>query len=129
MVIPTKDLVQVIAEEVSLKEDQRMKDQSLEFDTDSNLARDKSAGLVGRTLVAWSPEEGSNGVTGAPSDISMDLGDHRGRGGRGGAKTSSQPWDQFATNATMFGVLSTFDENIYTTALPQSAGGISELEV
>eukprot|EP00959_Pyramimonas_sp_CCMP1952_P230452 4817611-Pyramimonas_sp.AAC.1 len=129
IVIPAKDLVQVIAEEATLREDQRVKTGDVEFDTDSNLSRDKTAGLVGRTLVAWCPEEGVTGVPGAPSDISMQLDDHRGRGGRGGNKSSGGHWDQFAVNSQMFGVHSSFDENIYTTSLDVGGGGISEAEV
>lgn len=31
--------------------------------------------------------------------------------------TSCRGWDQFETNATLFGVTSTFDEELYTTKL------------
>ncbi|KAH9898712.1 hypothetical protein F4778DRAFT_771743 [Xylariomycetidae sp. FL2044] len=56
-----------------------------------------------RPLQPWVPPSNSDGV-----DMSLEK-----ASGAGG-------WDQFAANANLFGVKSTYDENIYTTPLDRS---------
>ena len=51
---------------------------------------------------------------------------HPGRGGRGrsGAGVGLGPdgkWDQFAANEKLFGVRTSFDENLYTTRLDKAS--------
>ena len=52
-----------------------------------------------------------------------------GKGGWGGSgQSGAAGWDQFAANKSKFNVDTTFDENIYTTAIDKNAVGISEAE-
>mmetsp|Transcript_17488 Transcript_17488/g.33789 ORF Transcript_17488/g.33789 Transcript_17488/m.33789 type:complete len:666 (-) Transcript_17488:670-2667(-) len=141
VVIPAKEFVQVIAKEAGLVEEAAAagaKGQGGELETDAGIGRTKMAGLVGRELVAWAPEAGETGETAngaaAPAGVSLNLeevgGGHAGRGSRGKGGGGAGGWDQFGANREMFGVQSSFDENLYTTALKKGpdAPGISELE-
>jgi len=76
----------------------------------------KKVGRPGRQLEAWVPEAGDEPP--APLQSGLDPGH---RGGAGG-------WDQFAANNAAFGVVSSFDENLYTTKLERGSAGISEAE-
>jgi len=96
-----------------------------EFATDAAIGA-KRTGRAGRALVAWQPEEGD-----APAPhLSLSSDAAPARGGGGGRSGGAQPaWDQFAANNAAFGVVSTFDENLYTTVLDKSKlSGISDAE-
>lgn len=73
---------------------------SSSFQTDADISGNQARGE--RTLQKWVPEGPDN------TDLSLDS---------GGAGT----WDQFATNSQLFGAQSTYDENLYTTAIDRSA--------
>ena len=85
-----------------------------------------------RELVAWAPAAGEEALGGIEDggglleDPAMKA-KGGGWGGRGAAVAAAQ-WDQFAANKSMFGVDTSFDETMYTTAIDKSAGGISEAE-
>jgi len=94
-----------------------------------------------RTLVAWTPGAGEEGMGGSDAggpangglleDPAMKSGK-----GKGGWASSAQnatgaggAWDQFAANKEMFGVDTSFDESVYTTAVQRGgSGGITERE-
>lgn len=101
------------------------------FATDAAIGARK-AGRAGRELVAWQPDEGDTGpvlgglMEGGPARGGGGAGRGGGGGGRGGGSNGAG-WDQFAANSA-FGVVSTFDENMYTTRLDMSKIGITEAE-
>ena len=70
------------------------------FKTDQDIS--KRSKLQKRDLQQWDGEDASS--------LSFDIKDYK-------------SWDQFETNAQKFGVISTYDENLYTTPVPH----ISEL--
>ncbi|KAL8466283.1 hypothetical protein ACS0TY_035412 [Phlomoides rotata] len=107
LVIPAKNLVQVIAKGVPVtrngltNEFQHEKQQELM--TDSCISR---SGHVdgGRELERWVPDENDLGCRCPELENIFDVPWNRG-------------WDQFEVNETLFGVKSTFDEDLYTTKL------------
>jgi hypothetical protein len=46
----------------------------------------------------------------------------------GSGASATQPWDQFQANETMFGVVTSFNEETYTTALDRNAPDFKEKE-
>lgn len=46
----------------------------------------------------------------------------------GPGAVASAPWDQFSANEKMFGVVTTFDEGAYTTAIDRNAPDFKEKE-
>lgn len=72
------------------------------FRTDTEISSRGPAMLRERELQRWDAGEGES-----LEDMALDS------GGAG-------HWDQFATNERMYGVQSTYDENIYTTAIDRS---------
>jgi len=82
--------------------------------TDSDISR--GAGGAGRDLERWVPDADG------PEMVDLSLGGRPGHGGRGGA------WDQFEANKRLYGVQSTFKEEMYTTALDKSNSRISVAE-
>ena len=98
---------------------------SAALETDAAIGS-KRVGRAGRSLVAWQPDESD-----APLAGGGDLGGlgGGGRGSGGGGTTKGGKWDQFSANQAHFGVISTFDEDLYTTKLDKSRiSGISEEE-
>ena len=71
------------------------------FRTDTEISSREIATPRERELQRWEP--------GADSSIDMALED-----------SGDTSWDQFATNERMYGVQSSYDENIYTTAIDRS---------
>ncbi|KAI3463238.1 hypothetical protein Pfo_019901 [Paulownia fortunei] len=104
-IIPAKDLVQVIAKGVPVTKDgltnelQPEKQQELMTDSCISLSRHVE---VGRELERWVPDE--NDPDCPELENIFDGPWNRG-------------WDQFEANATLFGVKSTFNEELYTTKL------------
>ncbi|KAL3840789.1 hypothetical protein ACJIZ3_025380 [Penstemon smallii] len=105
LIIPDKDLVQVIAKGASLIRDELANElqngRQQELMTDSCISQSWHV-EVGRELERWVPDENDPGCP--ELDNIFDGSWNRG-------------WDQFEVNETLFGVKSTFDEDLYTTKL------------
>ncbi|XP_042022604.1 polyadenylate-binding protein-interacting protein 4-like isoform X3 [Salvia splendens] len=105
LIIPATDLVQIMAKDVPvirdgfLNELQRGKQQELMTDSCISQSRNVEAG---RELERWVPDEDDPGCPELENIFD-------GAWNRG--------WDQFEVNKTLFGVKSTFDEELYTTKL------------
>lgn len=91
------------------------------FRTDTDISQKKVGGAE-RELQAWhAPSDAPNSTT-------------QGLGGRGDEVTFGQgsnangSWDQFAVNEEMFGVKTSFDEDLYTTRLDRNAADYKERE-
>ncbi|KAF8689593.1 hypothetical protein HU200_041770 [Digitaria exilis] len=103
MIIPARELVQVFAKDVALGGDELPKgpghDKRKDLLIDSAISRTHY--LEERELERWAPDEGDSEC------IELEKYDRKG----------NRSWDQFETNAALFGVKSTFNEEIYTTKL------------
>ncbi|XP_041994997.1 polyadenylate-binding protein-interacting protein 4-like isoform X1 [Salvia splendens] len=105
LIIPANDLIQVIAKGVSVMRDglsdEQQYERQQELLTDSCISQSQHVDL-GRELERWIPDE--NNPSYPELENIFDSPWKRG-------------WDQFEANATLFGVKSTFDEELYTTKL------------
>ncbi|KAK7261657.1 hypothetical protein RIF29_27973 [Crotalaria pallida] len=105
LIIPANELVQVIAKGVAVTRDDRPSeshhDMHQEIMVDSLISQSRHVDL-GRELKPWVPDEDD------PQCPELDN-IFDGPWNRG--------WDQFETNETLFGVKSTFNEELYTTKL------------
>ncbi|KAI3766413.1 hypothetical protein L2E82_16470 [Cichorium intybus] len=105
LIIPAKDLVQIVAKDVPVTRDGLTNDVQAEKQqdimTDSFISRSKHVDLE-RELEPWVPDD--DNIECPELDNTFDR--HWNRG-----------WDQFETNAALFGVKSTFNEELYTTKL------------
>ncbi|CAN6278568.1 unnamed protein product [Urochloa humidicola] len=103
MIIPARELVQVFAKDVVLGGDELPKgpgqDKRKDLLIDSAISRTHY--LEERELERWAPDEGDSEC------LELEKYDRKG----------NRSWDQFETNAALFGVKSTFNEEIYTTKL------------
>ncbi|KAJ1279183.1 hypothetical protein BS78_04G135700 [Paspalum vaginatum] len=103
MIIPARELVQVVAKDVALGGDELQKgpghDKRKDLLIDSAISRTHYP--EERELERWAPDEGDSEC------IELEKYDRKG----------NRSWDQFETNAALFGVKSTFNEEIYTTKL------------
>nr|CAB3446594.1 unnamed protein product [Digitaria exilis] len=103
MILPARELVQVFAKDVALGGDELPKgpghDKRKDLLIDSAISRPHY--LEERELERWAPDEGDSEC------IELEKYDRKG----------NRSWDQFETNAALFGVKSTFNEEIYTTKL------------
>ncbi|KAF2323606.1 hypothetical protein GH714_036294 [Hevea brasiliensis] len=105
LIIPGKEVVQVIAKDVSITMDrmnhelQCEKQQELMIDSFISQSRHTE---VERELERWVPDEDDPQCP----ELENIFNGSRNRG-----------WDQFETNEMLFGVKSTFDEELYTTKL------------
>ncbi|XP_039070369.1 polyadenylate-binding protein-interacting protein 3-like isoform X1 [Hibiscus syriacus] len=105
LIIPAKELVQVIAKDVAVTSDgfaselQHEKHQELLID--SVISQSRHVGME-RELEPWVPEED---VPQCPELENIFAG------------SWNRNWDQFETNQKLFGVQSTFKEELYTTKL------------
>lgn len=103
MIIPARELVQVFAKDVTLGGDELPKgtvhDKRKDLMIDSAISR--SHYPEERELERWAPDEGDSDC------IELEKFDRKGH----------RSWDQFETNAALFGVKSTFNEDLYTTKL------------
>ncbi|MCD7449228.1 Polyadenylate-binding protein-interacting protein 3 [Datura stramonium] len=115
LIIPGKEFVQVTAKGVATTLDgfrtEFMLEQQQELLTDSCISQSRHI-EVERQLERWVPDDD------APECPELDniFDGHWNRG-----------WDQFEANETLFGVKSTFDEDLYTTKLERGPQ-MSELE-
>lgn len=73
---------------------------SSSFQTDSDISGNQTRGA--RELQRWVPEGPDT------TDFSLET-------------NNTGTWDQFATNSQLFGAKSTYDENLYTTAIDRTA--------
>ncbi|XP_019436516.1 PREDICTED: polyadenylate-binding protein-interacting protein 3-like isoform X1 [Lupinus angustifolius] len=105
LIIPAKELVQVIAKGVAVTRDdlpsESHHDMHQEIMVDSLISQSRHVDL-GRELKPWVPDEDDPQCP----ELENTFDGHWNRG-----------WDQFETNETLFGVKSTFNEEIYTTKL------------
>ncbi|XP_023760185.1 polyadenylate-binding protein-interacting protein 4 isoform X2 [Lactuca sativa] len=105
LIIPAKDFVQVVAKGVTVTSDGLTNEVHLEKQqdimTDSLISRSRHVDLE-RELEPWVPDD--DNIELPELDNTFDR--HWNRG-----------WDQFETNAALFGVKSTFNEELYTTKL------------
>ncbi|XP_020550751.1 polyadenylate-binding protein-interacting protein 4-like [Sesamum indicum] len=105
LIIPAKDLVQVIAKGLPVTKDgltnELQHEKQQELLTDSCISQSRHV-EVGRELERWVPDENDP----ACPELENIFDGPWNRG-----------WDQFEANATLFGVKSTFNEELYTTKL------------
>ncbi|KAM2993709.1 hypothetical protein FF2_045774 [Malus domestica] len=105
LIIPAKELVQVIAKDVSITRDgllnevQHEKHQELMIDSFISQSR---RGELERELEPWVPDEDDPQCPELENIFDGQW---------------NRKWDQFETNETLFGVKSTFDADLYTTKL------------
>ncbi|XP_072970705.1 polyadenylate-binding protein-interacting protein 3-like [Typha angustifolia] len=104
VIIPARELVQVLAKEINLSSDESVnghaRDKRKDFMIDSAISH--SHHVEERELERWTPDEDD------PECPELeDIFDG----------TRNRNWDQFETNKTLFGVKSTFSEELYTTKL------------
>ncbi|OAY76550.1 Polyadenylate-binding protein-interacting protein 4 [Ananas comosus] len=104
LIIPAREFVQVVAKDVVFSTDeftnQHGRDKRKDFMIDSVISH--SHHMQERELERWTPDED------APERPELEnIFDG----------TWNRNWDQFETNAALFGVKSTFDEELYTTKL------------
>ncbi|AEE33057.1 Polyadenylate-binding protein-interacting protein 3 [Arabidopsis thaliana] len=108
--IPADELVQVIAKDLPLSSDSVSDsvqcEKPLELLTDSLISQFYNVDLE-RELKPWVPDEDVPDC----SDLENVFDDPWKRG-----------WNQFEVNKTLFGVTSTFDEELYTTKLERGPG-------
>ncbi|KAE9600414.1 hypothetical protein Lal_00045506 [Lupinus albus] len=105
LIIPAVELVQVIAKGVAVTRDdlasESHHDMHEEIMVDSFISQSRHVDL-GRELKPWVPDEDDPQFP----ELENIFDGHWNRG-----------WDQFETNETLFGVKSTFNEDLYTTKL------------
>ncbi|KAL1559158.1 Polyadenylate-binding protein-interacting protein 3, variant 2 [Salvia divinorum] len=105
LIIPANDLIQVIAKGVPVMRDglsnELQYERQQELLTDSCISQSRHVDL-GRELERWIPDENNPSCP----DLENIFDSPWKRG-----------WDQFEANATLFGVKSTFNEELYTTKL------------
>ncbi|KAL2493297.1 Polyadenylate-binding protein-interacting protein 4 [Abeliophyllum distichum] len=105
LIISAKELVQVIAKGVPVTRDglttELQHDEQQELMTDSCISQSRHVEL-GRELEPWVPDSDDPGCP----DLENTFNGPWNRG-----------WDQFEANETLFGVTSTFNEELYTTKL------------
>ena len=92
--------------------------------TDAGISRGER---FERELVAWAPTEG-DGLADAGGLLEDPAMRSKNAKGWAAVQSGAAGWDQFAANKSKFNVDTTFDENIYTTAIDKNAVGISEAE-
>lgn len=105
LIIPAKELLQVIAKDVSLFGDGlingHVREKRQDIMIDSHISQSRHV-EVERELERWTPDKDDPQC---PDLENIFDG------------TWNRNWDQFETNETLFGVKSTFDEELYTTKL------------
>ncbi|KAM6585350.1 hypothetical protein CsatB_012352 [Cannabis sativa] len=105
LIIPSKELVQVIAKDVSVTSDgfldEAQCEKQQELMIDSVISQSRQVELE-RELEPWIPDEDDPQCP----ELENIFDGHWNRG-----------WDQFTANEALFGVKSTFDEELYTTKL------------
>jgi len=132
-ILPTEDLLVgateftgLVAVDVRCSHDHASAREQRGFMTDGAISGQTR--VQGRDLVAWAPPVGDDGeALEAPTFGGLeDSG--RGGGGRGGGGRGrgGGAWNQFAANKELFGVETSFDEEVYTTKLDRSSQAYQE---
>eukprot|EP00268_Persea_americana_P028659 TRINITY_DN277_c0_g1_i2.p1 TRINITY_DN277_c0_g1~~TRINITY_DN277_c0_g1_i2.p1 ORF type:complete len:636 (-),score=152.69 TRINITY_DN277_c0_g1_i2:323-2230(-) len=107
-IIPAKDLVQVIAKDVSLTADGlsngHLRERQQDIMIDSYISQSRHAD-VERELERWTPDKDDPQCPELENIFD------------GPWNRTNRKWDQFETNEALFGVKSTFNEELYTTKL------------
>ncbi|KAF9052401.1 hypothetical protein BDZ89DRAFT_1088489 [Hymenopellis radicata] len=87
------------------------------FRTDADISQKKGAGRE-RELQAWQPDAPvpANAQLGTGDDLTF------------GPGSNNHSWDQFVVNESLFGVKTSFDEELYTTKLDRSGADFKERE-
>ncbi|KAH7656547.1 Protein interacting with poly(A)-binding protein [Dioscorea alata] len=105
MIIPARELVQVLAKDVPLNNDEltngHARDRRQDLLIDSSISQSQHVELE-RELKPWTPDKD---VPECPELENIFDG------------AWNRNWDQFQTNEALFGVKSTFNEELYTTKL------------
>ncbi|KAM0953070.1 putative LsmAD domain, ataxin-2, ataxin 2, SM domain-containing protein [Dioscorea sansibarensis] len=105
MIIPARELVQVLAKDVPLNNDEltngHARDRRQDLLIDSSISQSQHVELE-RELKPWTPDKD---VPECPELENIFDG------------AWNRNWDQFETNEALFGVKSTFNEELYTTKL------------
>ncbi|KAI4381840.1 hypothetical protein MLD38_007874 [Melastoma candidum] len=105
LIVPAKDLVQIVAKDVSVTRDEisneYQSERQRELLIDSYISRARPDDME-RELKPWVPEDNDPHC----AELENLFDDHWKRG-----------WDQFEVNEALFGVKSTFNEELYTTKL------------
>ncbi|XP_008797716.1 polyadenylate-binding protein-interacting protein 4-like [Phoenix dactylifera] len=116
MIIPSRELVQIFAKEASLSSDELMnghpKEKRKDLLIDSVISHSHQV-EVERELERWTPDEDDPACPELENIFD---------------RTWNRNWDQFETNETLFGVKSTFNEELYTTKLERGPQ-MKELEI
>lgn len=92
------------------------------FRTDADISKGKV--MRERELQAWQPADSTTSA--GPPTVH-----HEGAGDEitfGTAAANNSSWDQFAVNEHMFGVTTSYDEEVYTTKLDRNAADFKERE-
>nr|GEW68500.1 polyadenylate-binding protein-interacting protein 3-like isoform X1 [Tanacetum cinerariifolium] len=109
LIIPGKELVQIVAKSVPVTKDGLMNelqhDQLHDIMIDSSISQSRLVDLE-RELEPWVPDDDNPECP----ELDNTFDSHWNRG-----------WDQFKANAELFGVKSTFNEELYTTKLDRGA--------
>lgn len=105
LIIPGKEIVQIVAKSVSVTRDGLMNelqpDRLHDIMIDSSISQSRHVDLE-RELTPWVPDDDNPECP----ELDNTFDRHSNRG-----------WDQFEANAALFGVKSTFNEELYTTKL------------
>nr|XP_029123792.1 polyadenylate-binding protein-interacting protein 4 isoform X2 [Elaeis guineensis] len=116
MIIPSRELVQIFAKEASLNSDELMnghpREKRKDLLIDSVISHSQQV-EVERELGRWTPDEDDPACPELENIFD---------------RTWNRNWDQFETNETLFGVKSTFNEELYTTKLERGPQ-MRELEI
>lgn len=103
LIIPAKELVQIVAKSVSVTREGSMNEaEHHDIMIDSSISQSRHHVDLERELEPWVPDDDDDKCP--ELDNTFDC--HWNRG-----------WDQFEANANLFGVQSTFNEELYTTKL------------
>ncbi|KAL9232031.1 hypothetical protein vseg_007180 [Gypsophila vaccaria] len=115
LIIPAHELVQVVAKDVPITRDglssELQGEGQQDIMLDSYISRSRHVD-VGRELEPWIPDED------APQRLELEnIFD---------SPWTGRSWDQFKANESLFGVKSTFNEELYTTKLPPRTRELEE---
>jgi PAB1-binding protein PBP1 len=94
------------------------------FQTDTAISGQSAQSQ--RELLPWSPDGGANGAAVSTNGRNGHSKDAETFGFDG--PPSDTPWDQFETNAKLFGVTTDYKEELYTTKLDRSGTNYKQRE-
>ncbi|KAF2840636.1 hypothetical protein M501DRAFT_930469 [Patellaria atrata CBS 101060] len=106
MLFDSHDVVDLSVASVSIDKTSKTQNVSGGFKTDADISGNLA--IRERNLQRWEPADSGN------VDLSLE--------------SSPAGWDQFEANERLYGVKSTFDENIYTTKIDRTVPGYKQKE-